>query len=103
MINPTKFTKMISPTKFNKMISQAFSYISDKLEPFSTDISEDSSSLSISIQGIGEYLFNKQPASQQLWGSSPLSGPCRFDLVEGRWIHNKKKVDLEKYIEEEIA
>lgn len=90
------------PSKFNKMVGNALDFISDRLESYSADISENSGSLSIFLDGIGEYLFNKQPASLQLWGSSPLSGPCRFDLVEDRWIHNRRKIDLEEYLEEEI-
>nr|ABW91182.1 mitochondrial frataxin [Nosema bombycis] len=92
----------LTKPNFSRMIEKAISLISDKFDPFHGDFSEDSGTLSINLKGIGEYLFNKQPSTHQLWGSSPLTGPCRFDLVEDKWIHTRKKIDLEKYINEEI-
>ncbi|KAG5969854.1 hypothetical protein E4U55_001951, partial [Claviceps digitariae] len=36
--------------------------------------------LTIDIEGVGTYVLNKQPANKQIWLSSPISGPARFDF-----------------------
>lgn len=36
----------------------------------------------------GTYVINRQPPSKQIWLSSPLSGPKRFDFVDGiGWVY----------------
>ncbi|KAF2668857.1 Frataxin [Microthyrium microscopicum] len=38
----------------------------------------------------GNYVINKQPPNKQVWLSSPISGPKRFDwVVSGEQIHEK--------------
>ncbi|KAH0569833.1 Frataxin [Spironucleus salmonicida] len=36
----------------------------------------------------GQYVLNKQNPTQQLWLSSPVSGPSHFDLVDGKFKRN---------------
>ncbi|GIZ40076.1 hypothetical protein CKM354_000343000 [Cercospora kikuchii] len=39
----------------------------------------------------GTYVLNKQPPNKQIWLSSPLSGPKRFDwVVSGESMHQKE-------------
>lgn len=37
----------------------------------------------------GTYVFNKQPPNRQIWLSSPVSGPKRYDFDEssGEWMY----------------
>lgn len=37
--------------------------------------------MTISHPSKGEYVINKQPPNKQIWLSSPVSGPKRFDWV----------------------
>ena len=38
----------------------------------------------------GTYVINKQGPSRQIWLSSPISGPKRFDFVGGStWIYRR--------------
>lgn len=38
-----------------------------------------------------EYVLNKQPPNKQIWWSSPVSGPKRFDwVVLGEGLHQKE-------------
>jgi len=39
--------------------------------------------LTLSFPPSGTYVLNKQPPNRQIWLSSPVSGPKRFDYVEG--------------------
>ncbi|KXT14365.1 hypothetical protein AC579_2764 [Pseudocercospora musae] len=39
----------------------------------------------------GTYVINKQPPNKQIWLSSPISGPKRYDwVVEGEGMHQKE-------------
>ncbi|RCN46982.1 putative frataxin [Ancylostoma caninum] len=44
---------------------------------------------------VGTYVINKQSPNRQLWLSSPVSGPKRYDLVDKRWVysHNNEALD----------
>ncbi|KAL5343725.1 hypothetical protein BJX70DRAFT_393779 [Aspergillus crustosus] len=47
--------------------------------------------LNISVPGTGTYVLNKQPPNKQIWLSSPISGPKRYDWVlEGDQMHEKQ-------------
>ncbi|KAL2835165.1 hypothetical protein BDW59DRAFT_137262 [Aspergillus cavernicola] len=47
--------------------------------------------LNISVPGVGTYVLNKQPPNRQIWLSSPISGPKRYDwIVEGDQMHEKQ-------------
>ncbi|KAI9367795.1 Frataxin [Aspergillus egyptiacus] len=47
--------------------------------------------LNISLPGVGTYVLNKQPPNKQIWLSSPVSGPKRYDwVVEGDHMHEKQ-------------
>ncbi|KAI8818377.1 uncharacterized protein EV422DRAFT_498959, partial [Fimicolochytrium jonesii] len=37
--------------------------------------------LNLSLGDMGTYVINKQPPNKQIWLSSPISGPKRFDYV----------------------
>jgi frataxin len=73
--------------------------------------------LNLSLPPHGTYVLNKQPPNQQIWMSSPISGPCRFGFVasgeeqsdslgeesEGTWSHFRKEgVNLGTVLEGEI-
>lgn len=45
----------------------------------------------MSIESKGTYVINKQPPNKQIWLSSPLSGPKRFDwVVTGEGLNQKE-------------
>ncbi|CAG8899048.1 unnamed protein product [Penicillium salamii] len=47
--------------------------------------------LNVSVPAIGTFVLNKQPPNKQIWLSSPISGPKRFDwIVEGDYMHEKQ-------------
>lgn len=37
--------------------------------------------MTVKIPGNGTYVINKQPPNKQIWLSSPVSGPKRYDYV----------------------
>lgn len=52
----------------------------------------------------GTYVINKQPPNQQIWISSPFSGPARFGYSpDETWVHFRKEgVTLGGLLDEEL-
>jgi len=47
--------------------------------------------LTLTFPPIGTYVLNKQPPNKQIWLSSPISGPKRYDwVVKGEGQHQKE-------------
>jgi frataxin len=47
--------------------------------------------MTIDLQDKGSYVLNKQPPNKQIWLSSPITGPKRFDwVVSGESMHQKE-------------
>ncbi|XDG03179.1 hypothetical protein ABKA04_002794 [Annulohypoxylon sp. FPYF3050] len=64
------------------------------------DVEFSSGVMTVKIPDSGVYIINKQPPNKQIWLSSPVSGPKRFDYVilsegqdqkqdtgKGEWIY----------------
>ncbi|RYP62181.1 hypothetical protein DL769_007422 [Monosporascus sp. CRB-8-3] len=45
------------------------------------DVEYSAGVMNINISALGTYVINKQPPNKQIWLSSPISGPKRFDYV----------------------
>ncbi|KAI1406945.1 Frataxin [Hypoxylon sp. FL1857] len=45
------------------------------------DVEYSSGVMTVKIPELGVYVINKQPPNRQIWLSSPVSGPKRFDYV----------------------
>jgi len=43
--------------------------------------------LTLRLGSKGTYVYNKQAPNRQIWSSSPISGPVRYDLVREKWIY----------------
>ncbi|KAF2190574.1 arabinogalactan endo-1,4-beta-galactosidase [Zopfia rhizophila CBS 207.26] len=72
--------------------------------------------LEVTIQSKGTYVLNKQPPNKQIWLSSPLSGPKRFDWVVtgesmnqkegggvGDWIYLRDGTSLTELVRRELG
>jgi frataxin len=54
----------------------------------------------------GIWVINKQSPNQQLWWSSPLSGPRRYEYQDGEWVYTRAdeshSMTLAQTLQEEI-
>ncbi|KAF1766195.1 hypothetical protein GCK72_006151 [Caenorhabditis remanei] len=61
------------------------------------DVSHAMGVLTVNVsKSVGTYVINKQSPNKQIWLSSPMSGPKRYDLAEeDRWTysHDGEKLD----------
>jgi frataxin len=71
--------------------------------------------MTISVPGKGTYVLNKQPPNKQIWLSSPISGPKRYDwcvlgdgqsdkegTASGSWVYTRDGSTLSELILEEL-
>lgn len=65
------------------------------------DVEYSDGVMNVTVAGLGTYVLNRQPPSKQVWLSSPLSGPKRFDYVDGTgWIY-RDGTQLKALLDEE--
>ena len=50
----------------------------------------------------GTWVINKQAPNQQIWLSSPKSGPCRYECVDGAWTHTRNGSTLAELLRDEL-
>uniref|UniRef100_A0A1E1X0Q1 ferroxidase n=1 Tax=Amblyomma aureolatum TaxID=187763 RepID=A0A1E1X0Q1_9ACAR len=51
----------------------------------------------------GTYVINKQTPNRQIWLSSPISGPKRYDFIGNKWVYKHDGVSLRDLLENEIS
>ncbi|KAK0426695.1 hypothetical protein QR680_009850 [Steinernema hermaphroditum] len=51
---------------------------------------------------VGTYVINKQSPNLQIWLSSPISGPKRYDLRDKKWVYSHDNVSLDQLLTEEF-
>ncbi|KAJ5298890.1 uncharacterized protein N7443_007010 [Penicillium atrosanguineum] len=92
VVEPTPLT----PEEYYEYSEHYFNYLVQQLEKAQeegSDVEAEYSAgvLNISVPAIGTFVLNKQPPNKQIWLSSPLTGPKRFDwIVEGDRMHEKQ-------------
>ncbi|KAN0050596.1 hypothetical protein ACTA71_003731 [Dictyostelium dimigraforme] len=105
-------TKPISDVNlFHEIVDEEFELYVDRLEILSEantcegfEVEGNDGVLTIIVGTKGTYVINKQTPNRQIWWSSPLSGPKRFDYnsVEKRWVDNRDGTPLRELLNSEI-
>ncbi|RDD37674.1 Frataxin, mitochondrial [Trichoplax sp. H2] len=55
------------------------------------------------LDNLGTYVINKQVPNKQIWLSSPLSGPKRYDYLDGKWVYSRNNGILHDLLSEELT
>ncbi|XP_046392273.1 frataxin, mitochondrial [Ischnura elegans] len=50
----------------------------------------------------GTYVINRQTPNQQIWLSSPFSGPKRYDYLGGQWVYRHDGITLHELLDQEV-
>ena len=90
-----------SESKFTEKANEYLELLGEKLEQWADDeIEEDvecdysDGVLTISLgRERGTYVLNKQAPNKQIWWSSPISGPHRFEEDGARWADARRGED----------
>ncbi|OZC08777.1 frataxin [Onchocerca flexuosa] len=102
---------VLSEDEYEKLANETLNKLADYLDTFPDKFSCDgeydvNSSMGVVTAKISEkggtYVINKQTPNRQIWLSSPLSGPRRFDLVQRKWISIRDNVSLDALLNNEF-
>ncbi|KAK6500954.1 Mitochondrial chaperone Frataxin [Arthrobotrys conoides] len=99
----------MSMDEYHEIADETMDGIFTKLE----ELAEDDKGLDVEFSaGVltldtpnGTYVINKQPPNKQIWLSSPISGPKRYDWIEeeGQWVYSRDKSTLSSLLAEEVG
>ena len=59
--------------------------------------------LKLQLGDKGTYVINKQSPNKQIWLSSPISGPKRYDFTGSNWIYKYDNLTLHQLLEQELS
>jgi len=76
----------LSVEQYHELADQTMDVIVEKLEQLqeeqeNIDVEYSAGVLTLTFPPNGTYIINKQPPNKQIWLSSPISGPKRYDFV----------------------
>ena len=66
------------------------------------DIEYSQGVMTIDLGQKGTFVINKQSTNKQLWMSSPVSGPCRYDWSDGLWVYKRDGHVMTDRLEDEL-
>ena len=88
-------------------LTERFDYMSEELGdlvPDDFDVSFSNGVLNVKLgANRGTYVLNKQTPNLQIWLSSPVSGPKRFDFDNGHWVYKRTGQSLHALLESELS
>ncbi|KAK2722361.1 frataxin, mitochondrial-like [Artemia franciscana] len=95
---------------YHKIADDTLESLADKLEGiletqtgFDSDISLSNGVLTVQLTPHGTYVINKQTPNRQIWFSSPISGPKRYDFTKNTWIYKHDNSQLHNLLSEELT
>ncbi|KAF4552783.1 Frataxin-like domain containing protein [Elsinoe fawcettii] len=90
--NPTPLSDEEYATLSEQFMEQIVSKVEEvQEEREDVDVEYSAGVLSVTFPPAGTYVINKQPPNKQIWLSSPISGPKRFDwVVAGEGMESKE-------------
>ncbi|CAM1503987.1 Fc.00g015780.m01.CDS01 [Cosmosporella sp. VM-42] len=120
---PEEVTIAVAELSDNEYHELADEYLDNVLAKFEdiadaredVDVEFSAGVLTISYPDKGTYVVNKQPPNKQIWLSSPISGPKRYDwciigdgqgdkegTASGRWIYTRDGSSLSEIFANEL-
>ena len=112
VINTEPSTILMSETKFHELADHTLDAIQQLLGPLeneldAADISYSQGVLNIDLGVSGFWVINKQTPNRQLWWSSPLSGPRRYEFNDrgagiSAWRATADGIDLLTQLQREM-
>ncbi|KAG2216587.1 hypothetical protein INT45_004508 [Circinella minor] len=86
-------------------IDETLETIGEEVDLPGFDIEYAQGVMTIKLGEHGTYVLNKQPPNQQIWLSSPKSGPKRydFDKEHKKWFYHRDNHTLDELLNEELS
>ncbi|MCD7467585.1 hypothetical protein HAX54_005106 [Datura stramonium] len=105
------YRSLLQEDEYHRRANATIHDLLDKLEEYGDSVDIDgfdvdygNEVLTLKLGNLGTYVINKQTPNRQIWMSSPVSGPSRFDWDEKcqGWMYRRTKANLEKVLEDEL-
>uniref|UniRef100_A0A914ICH6 ferroxidase n=1 Tax=Globodera rostochiensis TaxID=31243 RepID=A0A914ICH6_GLORO len=106
------FTRQWSEVEYEKRSEETLVALNEYLDTLADRVECDSAydvSYSMGVltahigPSVGTYVINKQNPNKQIWLSSPISGPKRYDLSDtGQWVYKHDGMPLNELLEKEF-
>ena len=106
-INSTTYMRLVNETL--ESLSDRFNDVIEDHEHFSGgDTTLSDGVLTVKLSEFGTYVINKQTPNKQIWLSSPVSGPSRYDIESlpddsKCWIYKHTGETLHSLLSREIG
>ncbi|TPX56496.1 ferroxidase [Powellomyces hirtus] len=104
--------RTLTESEYHKHADELMDYLVDTMEGIGEevelagfDVVYASGVLNLSLGDHGTYVINKQPPNKQIWLSSPVSGPKRFDYspLAKSWICLRTTEDILDLLSKELS
>ncbi|KAI8379562.1 uncharacterized protein BYT42DRAFT_569222 [Radiomyces spectabilis] len=94
----------ISDRTMDRMV-EVLEDIGDETDIDGFDLEYSQGVMTLKLGEHGTYVINKQPPNQQIWLSSPKSGPKRYDYdaQHKRWFYHRDNHTLDELLKEELS
>ncbi|KAK4368493.1 hypothetical protein RND71_012285 [Anisodus tanguticus] len=105
------YRSLLQEDEYHRLANATIHDLLDKLEEYGDSVDIDSFDvdygnevLTLKLGSLGTYVINKQTPNRQIWMSSPVSGPSRFDWDQNSqgWVYRRTKANLVKVLEDEL-
>lgn len=106
------YRMLVSEEEFHRVADSTLYDLQEKLEEYGDSIQSDgfdidfgNQVLTLKLANLGTYVINKQTPNRQIWLSSPVSGPSRFDWdkTHNAWVYRRTKANLLRLLEDEVG
>ncbi|WOG91709.1 hypothetical protein DCAR_0310959 [Daucus carota subsp. sativus] len=106
------YSSLLQEDEFHNLADSAIHHLLEKIEDYGDsvdidgfDIDYGNQVLTVKFGNLGTYVLNKQTPNRQIWMSSPVSGPSRFDWDQSAqaWVYRRTKEYLFNILESELA
>jgi len=108
---PQVAQSLLQQSEYDALADTAMEELLDKLQDVldshgdsSLEVEYSSGVITLDLGQRGTYVINKQPPNRQIWLSSPVSGPKRFnfDSTTGQWVDSRDGELLETLLNGEL-
>lgn len=107
----TDYHLLLEEDEYHKLANSTIHHLLEKLEEYGDlididgfDVDYGNEVLTLKLGSLGTYVINKQTPNRQIWLSSPVSGPSRFDWDKKceAWVYRRTKATLVNVLETEL-
>ncbi|KAL3615243.1 hypothetical protein CASFOL_040904 [Castilleja foliolosa] len=105
------YRSVLQEDEYQRLANSTIHDLLEKLEEYGDSVEIDgfdvdygNEVLTLKLGSLGTYVINKQTPNRQIWMSSPVSGPSRFDWDQDAraWIYRRTKQNLIRVLETEL-